>query len=266
MAWILEAQSTIGEFLTNSDYLTPFLILVLCGFGLPIPEEVTLLGAGFLLFQGRVDFFPIVAVCFSGTLIGDSIPFWVGRRFGRQALQNRIVRKAVHPERMRAIMQRFERQGVRAVFVCRFIPGLRLPAWFTAGTLGMPYARFLLVDALGAAVLTPLFIHLGRASGEKVAELERTVENFHQILGFVILAVTATLIGHLLITKRWPTGGRSREAAGSATPNPGRRAEDPEIGASSDPAPPLFDAVADPEDPAADSEYPEREVLDGDRP
>lgn len=277
MAWIFEAQSMITEFLTNSDYLTPFAILVLCGFGLPVPEEVTLLGAGFLLFQGRVELAPIMAVCFLGTLIGDSIPFWVGRRFGRQALRNRIVRRAVHPERMRGIMRRFERQGVRAVFACRFIPGMRLPAWFTAGTLGMPYARFILVDALGAAILTPLFILVGRASGEKVAELERTVENFHQIAAFVALALTATFVGHLLITKRWPTAARNEGPTVGPTvgptPGSGRRAGDPESRASSDPAPPIFepvvgsgDTAAGPDDPVADSDSTEREVLDGDRP
>jgi len=280
VAWILEAQSMITELLTNSDYLTPFAILVLCGFGLPVPEEVTLLGAGFLLFQGRVEVVPIIVVCFVATLIGDSIPFWVGRRFGRQALRNRIVRRAVHPERMRGIMRRFERQGVRAVFVCRFIPGLRLPAWFTAGTLGMPYARFIAVDALGAAILTPLFILVGRASGEKVAELERTVENFHQIAAFVALALTATFVGHLLITKRWPTAARNGGTTAEPTPNAGRRAGDRESEPSSDPAPPIFEPAAGSGGTAAGSEDPvtasggpkadpdgtEREVLDGDRP
>ncbi|MEM1448394.1 MAG: DedA family protein [Planctomycetota bacterium] len=233
------------SFLLESGYLAPFVVLVLCGFGLPVPEEITFLGAGFLLYQGEVELVPMIAVCVAGTLIGDSVPFWVGRRFGRRALRVRAVRRAVHPERLRAIQRLFRRQGARAVFACRFIPGLRVPAWFTAGTLGMPYHRFLVIDAIGALVMVPIFVLLGRASGEKIAELQGTVESFHQVVAVVALALLVTLIGHLLLSKRWPKstasdgvdpmrpagvetadeGAEAPNASGASGERPGARAD-----------------------------------------
>ena len=199
---VMEAESALSQFFSEFGYLAPFTILVLCGFGFPLPEEVTMLGSGFLLYQGRVEGLEILSVCFAATLIGDSVPYWLGRIYGRKALGIRLVRRVLHPERLSNIESRFRRNETRAVFVCRFLPGLRLPAWFTAGTLGMSYARFLAVDAAGAAIMTPLFIWLGFASGERIAELESTVENLHQILGFVVVGLATVLVVHLTISSR----------------------------------------------------------------
>lgn len=201
LALLIESQSTLSSFFAEFGYFGPFLVLLACGFGFPLPEEITMIGSGFLLAQGRVEAVPILVVCLVATLLGDSVPYWVGRRYGRKALALRPVRAVLHPERLASLERRFERSGYRAVFVCRFLPGLRLPAWFTAGTLGMPYTRFIAVDALGAMVMTPVFIWLGFRSGEKIAELESTVENLHQILGFAILALAGIFLTHLVFGK-----------------------------------------------------------------
>lgn len=231
MALLIEAQSSLSGFFSEFGYLAPFTILLLCGFGLPIPEEVTMLGSGFLLYQERVEMLPIIAVCFIATLLGDSIPYTLGRKFGRKALKVRNIRRALNPARIRAMERRFREGGLKTVFACRFIPGLRLPAWFTAGTLGMPYHRFIAVDGLGALIMTPFFVLLGRASGEKIAELESSVENLTQILGFVVVSVAAVLAIHFLITRRLPSskegpkGSRAEpDAAGQA-----RRESDQDI-------------------------------------
>lgn len=195
-------QSAVTQFLTRFGYLGPFLVLLACGFGLPVPEEVTMLGSGFLLHQGRVEAVPIVAVCWVATLMGDSVPYWVGRRWGRSALSFGPLARILHAERMAAIEKRFERSGARAVFFCRFLPGLRLPAWFTAGTLGMRYPRFIATDGAGALIMTPLFVALGYHSGEKISELEAKVENLHEILGFVVLALAAIIATHLIFNRK----------------------------------------------------------------
>lgn len=210
---LTEAQSGLSSFFAELGYLGPFLVLVACGFGFPLPEEVTMLGAGFLVYEGEVEAVPVVAVCWAATLIGDSVPYWVGRRFGRSALRIGPVARVLHAERMGAIERRFERNGSWAVFACRFVPGLRLPAWFTAGTLGMPYHRFLAIDGLGAMIMTPLFVLLGYGSGEKIAELEQRVENLHQILGFVALSLVGMLLARFVFKG---SGGDSGAAAADA--------------------------------------------------
>lgn len=222
----LLATSLVRRLFEDAGYAAPFLILLLAGCGLPVPEEVTMAGSGFLVFRGEVEFVPIVLTCYVATLLGDSIPYWLGRRWGMTALRFRLVAKVIHPERMTLLEERFLRHGNWAVFTCRFLPGVRLPGWFMAGTLGMSYPRFLLLDGLGAAIMTPLWVALGRAAGERIDRLEATVADLHQWLGFGVLALVVTL-GVWLMTRR-----RERQVAALAeSPHP-EREDGPSKGSS----------------------------------
>jgi membrane protein DedA with SNARE-associated domain len=181
---------TFGEF----SYLAPFVVLLLCGVGLPLPEEVTLIGAGILYHREEVRFLPIVAVCAAAILIGDSIPYWLGRRYGENALRVRWVRRIVHPERLHRLRQRFAEHGNVVTFLCRFVAGIRIPGYFIAGTMGMSYGRFLLLDALGVLVSVPISIYLGKVFGGSVDTLKERFHDFHLILAFLVLSLTLILL------------------------------------------------------------------------
>ena len=201
MSFLL-AQSLVRRLFEDAGYFAPFFILLLAGCGLPVPEEVTMAGSGFLVFRGEVSFFPIVLTCYSATLLGDSIPYWLGRHYGMAAMRFRWIARVVHPERMALLEKRFSHHGNWAVFTCRFLPGVRLPGWFMAGTLGMSYPRFLLLDGLAAAVMTPLWVLLGKAAGEHIQVLESTVQDLNQWLGFGVLAMVVTLSVRLMTRRR----------------------------------------------------------------
>ena len=157
-------------------------------------EEVTLIGSGLLLYQGKVEFVPIVLVCCAAILIGDSVPFLLGRRYGMAALRVRWFARLVHPKTIRRVRRRFEEHGDWATFGCRFVAGVRLPGYFVAGTMGMSYPRFLLLDALGALLSVPISIYLGKLFGDQVERLEATVSNLHLILAFLVLSLVLILI------------------------------------------------------------------------
>ena len=176
-------------------------MLLLCGIGLPLPEEVTLIGSGILLYQDRVVFLPITIVCSLAILMGDSIPYCLGRRYGMRALRLPWVARILHPERFAALERRFARHGKWAIFTCRFLPGLRIPGYFTAGSLRMPFLRFLVLDVLGVLLTVPVSIYLGLLFGGQVERLQREVRNFHHILAFAILSIVLILIVHTLVRK-----------------------------------------------------------------
>jgi len=146
---LLELPAWVDGFLQDFSYLGPFVILLLCGVGLPLPEEVTLIASGLLLHQGKVEFLPITVVCSVAILLGDSLPYWLGRRMGKRALEWRLVAKVLHPERFAIVEEKFQRYGSWGIFFCRFLPGIRIPGYFSAGTLRMSYVRFLILDGLG---------------------------------------------------------------------------------------------------------------------
>lgn len=206
----------LADLFHGAQYLVPFVVLLLCGVGLPLPEEVTLIGAGLLVYQGRADFTTISLICATAILLGDTIPYLLGRRYGPSALRVSWVRRILHPERFEVLERRFAEHGNWAIFTCRFLPGIRIPGYFTAGTLGMKYGRFIVLDALGVAISVPTSIFLGRWFGDSVEKLKARIENFHQILAFAIVSLI------LIIVVR--ARARSRTAGAQVS---GEEAEDP---------------------------------------
>ena len=184
----------LTELFQGAEYLVPFSVLLLCGVGLPIPEEVTLIGSGLLVYQGRADFTTICIFCAVAILLGDTVPYLLGRRYGPNALRIAWVRRILHPERFVILERRFQDHGNWAIFTCRFLPGIRIPGYFTAGTLGMKYGRFILLDALGVAISVPVSIFLGEWFGGSVENLRARIGNFHPILAFAIVSLILIIL------------------------------------------------------------------------
>lgn len=199
---LAELPDWVSQLIERSHYLGPALVLFLCGLGLPLPEEVTLIASGLLLYQGKVSFIPITLVCSVAIIAGDTVPYFLGRRYGLKALENRWVARVLHPERFAIVEGKFHKHGSGVVFMCRFLPGIRIPAYFTAGTLGMSYPRFLLLDALGVMISVPTSIYLAMLFGGKVEELEEQMDHFNLILAFALVAVVGIVIFRMLHRRR----------------------------------------------------------------
>ncbi|UXY14981.1 DedA family protein [Chitiniphilus purpureus] len=147
---------------TDYGYLAVFLVLLVCGFGVPIPEDVTLVAGGIISGLGYANVHVMFAVGMAGVLVGDSIMFWLGRHYGTRVLRWRWVAHVLTPERYEAVQDKFARYGKRVLFIARFLPGLRSPIFLTAGmSQCVPFWRFLLLDGLAALVSVPVWVYLG---------------------------------------------------------------------------------------------------------
>jgi membrane protein DedA with SNARE-associated domain len=212
---VLPAWSGLADYVTDLigrfHYIAPFTVLFLCGLGLPIPEEVALIGAGIILYQDKVEFLPIVIVCSAAILLGDSVPFWIGRNWGLAALKKPIVSKILHPERFANLERRFTAHGNWVIFSCRFMPGLRIPAYFVAGTLKMSFTRFMILDVLGVAISVPVSIWFGEKFGDSIEQLTRRIKELNHILAFAIVA--------MLLVVGWRAWRRKRDKD-SKSPGP----------------------------------------------
>ena len=81
-------------------YFVAFAILLGCGLGVPIPEDIILFAMGLLSYYGLVDLKMSILVCFAGVMIGDGFVFMVGRLYGVKLLKKGIFAKLFHAERM----------------------------------------------------------------------------------------------------------------------------------------------------------------------
>ncbi|MDP3038708.1 MAG: DedA family protein, partial [Deltaproteobacteria bacterium] len=141
-------------FLTNYSeqfiYAGLFLILFLCGLGLPIPEELTLLAGGFFVHLGITRFYPTLVTVFVGVLIGDMAMYSIGRKWGQGIITHRQMRKFFSESRLERAKQFFCDHGSKTIFIARFLSGFRVAAFLAAGTMGMKPGKFLILDTLAA--------------------------------------------------------------------------------------------------------------------
>jgi len=133
-----------------------FLLVILGNAGVPVPEETVLLLAGYLVWRGELQLHILLAVGFAAAVTGDSIGYWLGRRFGKGALQRHAHWILGHPERLETMQRFVARRGATAVFVARFVPGLRFTAGPLAGALGLRW--LIALGGLGQLAGALLFV------------------------------------------------------------------------------------------------------------
>jgi membrane protein DedA with SNARE-associated domain len=157
--------SDLHEFVGHWGYVAIFVVVVLGNVGLPVPEETILALAGYLVWRGKLRMSLVLVVGIVSAVVGDNIGYWLGRRYGQTALPRYSRWVLGHPERLEAMKAFVARRGVLAVFVARFIPGVRFTAGPLAGALGLSFASFLAANVAGAVVYVPVVVGAGYAVG-----------------------------------------------------------------------------------------------------
>jgi membrane protein DedA with SNARE-associated domain len=138
-----------------------FLILILCGLGLPVPEDVILISAGMVAEESGQSWIQTSVLMWFGVMAGDSLTFLVGRHFGVRLLASRWALRFFPASKQAKARSMFERYGSMVLFVGRFLPGLRAPLFASAGAMHVPYVKFALLDGVAAAISAPVFVWLG---------------------------------------------------------------------------------------------------------
>lgn len=163
--------------ITEYPYVGVALVFLLCGIGLPLPEEIGLLAAGYVCakFPEHASLHWMMLWCAGSILAGDLVPFVLGRVFGVRLLRLRWLRLFVTKQRLATFDRWFRRRGDLVIVIARFVAGLRVVAFFTAGTMKMSWRRFLLLDGLGIAVLVPTLTWLGYHGAGVVEGIIETV-------------------------------------------------------------------------------------------
>ncbi|BEV73379.1 MULTISPECIES: DedA family protein [unclassified Paludibacterium] len=198
------------DFFTGYGYLAVFTVLLLCGFGVPIPEDITLVAGGIISGLGYTNVHTMFFVGMLGVLIGDGAMFLLGRRLGKRVLKFRPIARILTPARFRAVQQQFSRYGHWVLFVARFLPGLRSPIFITAGmTRRVPYWRFLLLDGFAALISVPLWVYMGYYGAANRDVLLTWIHRGQA--GILTLAVGGVLLGIYLIRR-----ARKKRAAAEA--------------------------------------------------
>ncbi|SIO72601.1 membrane protein DedA, SNARE-associated domain [Burkholderia sp. GAS332] len=193
----MELLERLVTLFAENGYLAVFIALLVCGAGVPLPEDITLVAGGVIAGLGYGNVHVMVAVGMAGVLVGDAGMFLLGRRCGERIRQWRVFARVLTPQRYAKIQDMFERHGDRLMFIARFLPGMRAAVFATAGaTSRVPFYRFLVFDGLAALISVPVWVYLGYFGAENrewIAAWVRHGQNGLLMIGGAAIVVALAL-------------------------------------------------------------------------
>lgn len=199
----MEPLSLLVGFFTQFGYLAVFSVLLACGFGLPIPEDITLVAGGVISGLGYANLTTMVLVGLAGVLVGDGLVFALGRLSGARVFEIRIIRKFMTPDRLKKVESKLAKHGRMVVFAARFMPGLRTPIFLTTGaTRQVSTLTFFALDGAAALISVPLWVYLGYLGAERREWLLRWLERGQTVTIAILVAIVAALVLNYALKKR----------------------------------------------------------------
>lgn len=161
----MEILHQLVSFFSAYGYIAVFLVLVACGFGLPVPEDITLIAGGVicgLAVQDGLNVHVMLIISLAGVLIGDGTMFLLGRLLGSKVKTLPLLRRIFTDKVYHKMQEKVHRYGTRILFVARFLPGLRAPIFITSGiSRKVSYWKFLLMDGSAAIISVPIWVYAG---------------------------------------------------------------------------------------------------------
>jgi membrane protein DedA with SNARE-associated domain len=152
---------TLFTAIVHHGYLALFLALLAESIGLPLPAAVALVAAGAASASGTLSAPVAWGAAMAGLLVGDNLVYLLGRYMG-WALLGFLCKVSLNPEScVLRSAELFYKRGQLALLLAKFIPGLNTMAPPLAGSMRMPYPRFLCLEAAGALLYVLVYGGLG---------------------------------------------------------------------------------------------------------
>ncbi len=198
-------------------YLFIILFMTASSFGLPIPEEMTLVSAGLVAYMARhpeiypppyegavgVNLYLLATICFFAIFASDIFVYMLGKFFGKKIIQTNFFKKKIGTEVFDKINKWFNKYDVWACGIFRFTPGARFPGHMSCGLLGVPLWKFALIDGAAALISVPTQVLLVAFYGEIILS---KVKEFKMALGVVVgLVLIVYIIKKVIKRKRKKT-------------------------------------------------------------
>ncbi len=183
-------------------YIAVVAVMIASGFGLPVPEEVTVVSVGLLTYIGAhpeqfpppypgapvVHGYEAAMVTLIAVVFADCLIFSLGRIFGRKIIAMPRFQRVFTEERLGKINGWVKKHGMYAVFVFRFTAGLRFPAHIILGMSRIRAWQFAMVDGIAAMISIPTQILLIYHFGEPILHI------FHEFKIWIMWLVIAAVV------------------------------------------------------------------------
>ncbi len=180
-------------------YLGIFIGMVLSSTPLPVPSEVVMPFAGYVVWRGDLTLIGVVLAGTFGSLIGSLADYAIGMYGGRPFIARYGKYILVHERRLKDAEQWFDRFGGRAVFICRLLPLTGIYISFLAGIVRMDVKRFSTYTMLGSLLWCLALSYIGLLLGPDWDDLAELIPYLYVIVVIGIIG----LIGYLIYRFEW---------------------------------------------------------------
>lgn len=163
-----------------------------------LPGDSLLFMAGLFAAKGQLSLATILFLLFLAAVLGDNVNYWIGRKLGLGVFEWKIRgRQLVKPSYLEKTEQFFEKRGVAAIIMARFVPIVRTFTPFAAGVGKMKYRKFLLFDVIGGA----LWITSMTMAGFFLGEIDWVQNNLEKVVLLIIFVSVLPMIISFLRAK-----------------------------------------------------------------
>lgn len=184
---------------------------------LPIPSEAVMPFAGYLVADGDMTWLGAILASSAGSLLGS----WLSYLMGKHGFLPLVVKYGkyvfVQPHHVVKAQEFFAHRGATAIFVCRFIPGVRHVSSIPAGSARMPLVPFLLASVAGATIWNVILLYIGF----KVGQNAEAISHYKHLLDLAGLGLVLLLVAYVwyeLRTARKEKRRKQEEEAAALAP------------------------------------------------
>lgn len=193
-------ENTIISIIENFGYIGVLALIAIENIFPPIPSEVILLFAGFATSRLNLNIYWLIICATLGSLCGAAILYYIGKLLNIKRLKKLINSKFGKILRLKETdidiaNDWFTKKGVKAVFLCRFIPIIRSLISIPAGINNMNFLKFNIYTGLAALFWNVILIVVGNKIGNHWNDMALLLDEFTTI---VMITIVISIIGFVL--------------------------------------------------------------------
>ena len=199
--FIVSLPRRVIDLAAGGGYVGVFVLMLLEAAAFPIPSEIILPFAGYLVSQGSLSFWPVILISTVAALIGSFIDYYLGSKLGASLLTDPSKLPFVNAAHLRRVEVWFTRYGSMAVALFRLVPAARVLISFPAGAYRMSKSKFAVYTLVGCLPWNFILVYLGWSLG---SSWERVVVAFRYInlIVYALLILLAVWISWRLVLRR----------------------------------------------------------------
>lgn len=181
---------SIVDLVETFGYFGIFIMTFIESTFVPIPSEITLIPAGYLVQKGELNGYAVWAISVLGTLGGSLTNYYIAFNFGRRLLLRYGKYFFINEEKLAAMEYFMEKHGAISMFTGRLLPGIKHFISFPAGLGKMNLKVFAIYTSLGASIWCALLIYLGYAIGQN----EHLITKYLKQINFILFVSVVCLV------------------------------------------------------------------------